>query len=181
MRFIETNLRGAFRIEPERREDGRGFLARTFCTSEFAAHGLDTQIAQCNVSFNPRSGTLRGMHFQVPPHEEAKLLRCTRGSIYDAIVDLRPDSRTFRQYFGLKLSANTGNMLYIPKGFAHGFLTLEDDTEVFYQMSDAYVPEAGRGVRWDDPAFAIRWPLAVNVISERDRTYPDFSESVLEV
>jgi dTDP-4-dehydrorhamnose 3,5-epimerase len=181
MRFIETNLRGAFRIEPKRSEDGRGFFARTFCTAEFAAHGLDTQIVQCSVSFSPRNGTLRGMHFQVPPREEAKLVRCTRGSIFDAIVDLRPDSQTFRQYFGLELSANTGNMLYIPKGFAHGFLTLEDDTEVSYQISDAYVPAAGRGVRWDDPAFAIRWPSVVNVISERDRRYPDFSESVLEV
>lgn len=179
MRFTRTNLAGAFLIEPEQRSDERGFFARTYCRTEFGAHGLVTAIEQCSISFNPCRGTLRGMHFQAAPHEEVKLVRCTRGSIFDVIIDLRPDSPTLGQHFAVVLTSENGKQIYIPRGFAHGFLTLEDNTEVFYQMSEAYAPQAGRGVRWNDPAFSISWPSEVLVISERDRNYPDFSVSVL--
>jgi dTDP-4-dehydrorhamnose 3,5-epimerase len=172
--FSETKLKGAFLIELEKHVDFRGFFARTYCEREFEAHGLRSRLVQCNVSFNQHKGTLRGMHYQAPPHEEAKLVRCNRGAIYDAIIDLRPKSPTFKQYVGVTLSANNGTMLYIPEGFAHGFQTLEDNTEVFYQMSQFYSPDHARGVRWDDPAFGIEWPAADRIIIERDRTYPDF-------
>lgn len=155
-------------------EDQRGFFARTFCRREFEARGLNPAVAQCNVSFNKFKGCLRGMHFQVGPYSEAKLVRCTAGSIYDVIIDLRPSSPTFREHFGLELSAQSRKMLYVPEDFAHGFQTLEDDTEVFYQMSQYYSPEHSRGVRWDDPAFGIQWPSGERIIVERDRTYPDF-------
>ncbi len=161
-------------IEVEKREDQRGFFGRTFCREEFEAHGLNSQVVQCNTSFNKRKGTLRGMHFQAVPFAEAKLVRCTSGSIYDVIIDLRPASRTFKQHFAVELSAANQRMLYIPENMAHGFQTLEDDTEVFYQMSQMFSAEHARGVRWNDPAFGIEWPADERIITERDRNYPDF-------
>jgi len=155
-------------------EDSRGFFGRSFCRREFMEHGLDPCVDQCNVSFNKRRGTLRGMHYQAAPHQEAKLVRCTRGAIFDAIIDLRPESSTFKRHFSITLSEQNLLMLYIPEGFAHGFQTLEDDTEVFYQMSKGFHPEAARGVRWNDPAFAIEWPSAERIMNERDRNYSNF-------
>jgi dTDP-4-dehydrorhamnose 3,5-epimerase len=175
MIFIETQLKGAFIIKPERLEDERGFFARTWCQREFEAHGFNSRLVQCNISFNKKAGTLRGMHYQAAPYEEAKLVRCTQGAIYDAIIDLRPESPTFKQYTAIVLTAQNRKMLYVPEGFAHGFLTLEDHTEVFYQMSEFYAPEYARGIRWNDPAFNIQWPADVQVISDRDRNYPDFT------
>ncbi len=174
MIFTETKLKSAFVIEPERVEDERGFFARTWCQNEFEAHGLNPRLAQCSISFNRQKGTLRGMHYQAAPHAEAKLVRCTMGAVYDVILDLRPYSPSFKQHFALKLTAENCRMIYIPEGFAHGFQTLEDNTEVFYQMSEFYVPESARGVRWDDPTFGIEWPPAERIISPRDRSYPDF-------
>lgn len=175
MKFTETAIPGAFIIEPERIEDDRGFFARTWCEREVKAHGLTDRWVQFSISFNKRSGTLRGLHYQAPPHEEAKLVRCTMGSIFDVIVDLRRHSPAFKQHVSVTLSAENRVMLYAPEGCAHGFQTLEKDTEVFYQISQFYAAEYGRGVRWDDPAFAIQWPPAERIIIERDRTYPDFS------
>lgn len=172
MIFTETKLHGAFVIEPELIEDERGFFARTWSQTEFVQHGLNPRVVQTNLSFNQRRGTLRGMHFQAKPHEEAKVVRCTAGSIADVIVDLRPESPTFRQWIKVELSANNRLMLYVPESFAHGFQTLEDDTEVAYQISEYYHPESARGVRWDDPVFGIDWPLEISVISERDRSHP---------
>jgi dTDP-4-dehydrorhamnose 3,5-epimerase len=172
--FTETKLPGAFVIEPDAHEDQRGFFARTFCRREFEAHGLNPQVLQCNISFNKLKGILRGMHFQAAPYSEAKLVRCTAGAIYDVIIDLRPSSSTFKEHFGVELSARNRNMLYIPEEFAHGFQTLEDNTEVFYQMSQTFSADHARGVRWDDPAFGIVWPPGERIIIERDRTYPDF-------
>lgn len=174
MIFTETKLPGAYVIEEERHEDQRGFFARTFCQREFESHGLNPRVVQCNVSFSKRKGTLRGMHFQVAPFSEAKLIRCIAGSIYDVIIDLRPSSPAFKQHFAVELSAENRRMLYVPEEFAHGFQTLEDNTEVFYQMSQFYSAEHARGVRWDDPAFGIAWPADQRTIIERDRTYPDF-------
>lgn len=176
MKFIPTELPDAFVIDVEPRRDERGLFARTWCRQELAAHGLNTAVEQCSLSFNPRKGTLRGMHFQAPPYEEVKMVRCTRGTIYDVIVDLRPSSPGFRRWFGIELSAENRRMLYIPEGMAHGFLTRAPDTEVTYQMSRAYVAEAARGVRWNDPAFGIEWPGPVEVISERDRSYADYKD-----
>jgi dTDP-4-dehydrorhamnose 3,5-epimerase len=173
--FTETKLKGAFIIEPEKLEDDRGFFARSWCQREFEAHGLNPRLVQCSISYNKSKGTLRGIHYQTATYEEAKLVRCTSGSIYDAIIDLRPQSPTFRQYIGLVLTARNHKMLYVPEGFAHGFLTLEDNTEVFYQMSEFYSPEHARGVRWNDPAFGIEWPLAPTAMSDRDRSCPDFT------
>lgn len=177
MIFIETQLKGAFIIKPERLEDERGFFARSWCQREFEAHGLNSRLVQCNISFNKKAGTLRGMHYQAAPYEEAKLVRCTQGAIYDAIIDLRPESPTFKQYTAIVLTAQNRQMLYVPEGFAHGFLTLEDHTEVFYQMSEFYAPEYARGIRWNDPAFNIQWPADVQIISERDQNLPDFKRS----
>lgn len=174
MIFTETKLAGAFVIELERRSDQRGFFARTYCQQEFEAHGLNTQVVQCNVSFNKRKGTLRGMHYQAAPFAEAKLVRCTSGSIYDVIIDLRPASATFKQHFAVELSAENRRMLYIPEEFAHGFQTLQDDTEVFYQMAQRYSAEHARGLRWNDPAFGIAWPEGQRIIIDRDGNYPDF-------
>jgi len=174
MIFSETRLKGSFVIELERLEDARGFFARTWCQREFEAHGLEPRLAQCNVSVSKARGTLRGLHYQVAPYAEAKLVRCTSGSIYDVVVDLRRESPTFTQHIAVTLTGENHKMLYVPKGFAHGFLTLEDNTAVFYQMSEFYSPEHSRGVRWNDPAFGIAWPLAAGVISDRDRSYPDF-------
>jgi len=174
MIFTETMLKGAFLIEPERRQDDRGFFARTWCQREFQAHGLGTQWVQCNLSFNKQKGVLRGMHYQTAPYAETKLIRCTMGAIYDVIIDLRPDSPTFKCWVALELTSDNRCMLYIPEGFGHGFQTLEADTEVFYQMSQFYAPEYARGVRWDDPAFRICWPAEERIISERDRSFPDY-------
>lgn len=174
MIFTETKLPGAFVIELEKHADQRGFFARTFCRQEFEAQGLNSRVVQCNVSSNKRKGTLRGMHFQAAPFAEAKLVRCTSGSIYDVIIDLRPSSPAFKRNFAVELSAENGKMLYIPEEFAHGFQTLEDDTEVFYQMSQSYSAEHARGVRWNDPAFGIEWPAGERIIIGRDQEYPDF-------
>lgn len=167
---------GVVIIEPERLEDERGFFARTYCIEEFARHGLNVALKQCSLSFNHKAGTLRGMHYQSAPFGEAKLVRCTRGAIYDVALDLRLDSPSFKTWCAQELSAENRRMLYIGEGIAHGFQTLRDDTEVFYQISEPFRTEASRGVRWDDPAFGIAWPPAANrIISERDRQYPDFS------
>jgi dTDP-4-dehydrorhamnose 3,5-epimerase len=173
--FEPTGLPGAYVIEPEKHQDYRGHFARTFCEKEFAAHGLETRIAQCSVSFNRRKGTLRGIHYQVLPFEEVKLVRCTRGAIYDVIIDLRRDSAMFKKHFAVELDEQGDKMLYIPAGFAHGFQTLADDTEVFYQMSQFYSVEHARGVRWNDPSFGICWPQGERTILERDQNYPDFT------
>jgi len=174
MIFTPTRLTDAYIIEIQPLEDERGFFVRSFCQNEFEKHGLNPRIAQCNVSNNKKKGTLRGMHYQARPHEEAKLVRCTCGAIYDVIIDLRPTSPTFMQWVAVELTAANRKMLYIPEGFAHGFQTLEDNTEVFYQMSEFYVPECARGVRWDDPAFSVQWPDTDRNISERDQNFADF-------
>jgi dTDP-4-dehydrorhamnose 3,5-epimerase len=180
MRFVQTALVDAYLIEPEPLADMRGFFARTFCEREFVAHGLGNKLpVQCNISYNKKRGTLRGMHFQHAPHGEAKLVRCTAGSIYDVIVDLRKDSPTFRQWASYELTAQNRNALYIPEGFAHGFQTLADDSEVFYQMFNYFVPESAGGVRWNDSAFGISWPLPVSMISDKDNAYPDFDGASL--
>ena len=172
MIFQETRLAGAYLIGPERVEDERGFFARTFCVEEFRARGLVTTCVQCSVSFNTRKGTLRGLHYQAAPHAETKLVRCTMGAIYDVIVDLRPDSPTFRQWFAADLTAENRAILYVPEGLAHGFQTLADKSEVLYQMSEPYHPECARGVRWNDPGIDIHWPLDIAVQSARDREFP---------
>jgi dTDP-4-dehydrorhamnose 3,5-epimerase len=174
MKFEETRLSGAYLLEIELIEDERGFFARTWCEQEFAERGLDSRLVQCNTSFNKKKGTLRGMHYQIAPHAEVKLVRCTMGAIYDVIIDLRADSKTFKQWVGFELTADNRTMLYIPEGFAHGYQTLSDGAEVFYQMSEYYAPECARGVRWNDPAFRIEWPAAERIISERDLSHPDF-------
>jgi dTDP-4-dehydrorhamnose 3,5-epimerase len=174
MIFEETKIRGVVEVRVNRITDERGFFARSWCRQEFEEAGLDSRLVQCSISYNARKGTLRGMHYQTAPFAEAKLVRCTRGAICDVILDLRPDSSTFKQWVAVTLSAENRDMVYIPEGCAHGFLTLADDTEVFYQMSEYYYPEAARGVRWNDPAFGIDWPEQVEVISNRDRTLPDF-------
>ena len=175
MRFVPTPLSGGYLIEPELLQDERGFFARTWCGREFGEMGINPNLVQCNISFNRKKGTLRGMHFQKSPYEEAKVVRCTQGRIYDVMVDLRPESGTFKKWFGAELSAENRLSLYIPGGFAHGFLTLSDETEVLYLMSEFFHPECASGVRWDDPAFSIEWPGKVGVISDRDASYPDFS------
>lgn len=176
MLFLPTALSGVFVLEPERHEDERGFFARTWCQREFAARGLNPRLVQCSMSFNKRRGTLRGLHYQAAPFEEARLVRCPRGAIFDVVLDLRPGSPTWLQHVAVVLSAENARMVYVPEGCAHGFQTLADDTEVFYQMSEFHSPEHARGVRWDDPRFGIAWPDDERTISERDRTYPDFSE-----
>ena len=173
MTFVETELPGVWRISLERRADDRGYFARAFCRREFEEHGLSTQFVQANVSWNVRRGTLRGMHLQRAPHAETKLVRCTRGAVFDAVVDLRPDSPTFARWTAVELSAGDGQMLLVPAGFAHGYLTLADDTEVFYQVTEEYHPESETGLRWDDPTVAIRWPFSPTAISSRDRALPD--------
>ena len=174
MIFTETKLKGAFVIDIERREDSRGFFARAFCQHEFEAHGLKPVIAQANLAFNHRTGTLRGMHFQLPPAAETKLVRCTRGAIYDVVLDLRPSSPAFRDWIAVILTSANRHMVYVPEGCAHGFLTLEEETEIFYQMSEFHDAESARGVRWNDPAFRITWPGRVEVISQRDAEYAFF-------
>ena len=174
MLFTPTQLDGVVIIDMELIEDERGWFARSFCQHEFEEHNLNPCVAQCNVSFNAKAGTLRGMHYQESPHGEAKLIRCTRGSIYDVLLDVRADSPTFKQWVSVELSQDNHRMVYAAEGLAHGFQTLEDNTEVFYEMSEFYHPESGRGIRWDDPAFRITWPLPNPILSERDRSYPDW-------
>jgi dTDP-4-dehydrorhamnose 3,5-epimerase len=173
MIFKETTLKGAYIIELDKLEDERGFFARSYCLKEFEKHGLNPRVVQCNISYNAKKGTLRGMHYQYPKWE-AKLVRVTRGSIFDVIIDLRSGSPSYTQHFSVTLSDENRKMLFIPEGFAHGFQTLEDHTEIFYQMSEFYYPGNDRGIRYDDAVFGIRWPEDVNSISERDRSYPDF-------
>jgi dTDP-4-dehydrorhamnose 3,5-epimerase len=176
--FTETDLKDAFVVDLERREDERGFFARTWCANEFAGAGLSTRLVQCNVSFNRYRGTLRGMHYQVAPHAEVKLVRCTRGAIYDVIIDLRPESPTYKRWEGFELSAGNGRALYVPEGFAHGYQTLTDEVETFYQVSEFYAPGAERGVRWNDPAFGVEWPLPDDpIMSEKDKVWPDFVDA----
>ncbi|MFZ3215831.1 MAG: dTDP-4-dehydrorhamnose 3,5-epimerase [Candidatus Acidiferrales bacterium] len=175
MTFNKAKIAGVFEIRIEPKSDERGFFARSWCRKEFEDRGLDPSLAQCNISFNTHKGTLRGMHYQTEPFAETKIIRCTQGAIYDVVLDLRPRSATFKDWIAVHLTAENRNMIYIPKGCAHGFLSLQDHTEVFYQMSDFYHPESARGVRWNDPAFGITWPAEVAVISDRDRTYPDFA------
>ena len=175
MRFIETELPGAFVIEGDPIGDERGEFVRIFCAEEFKDHGLNPHVAQCSVSVNRARGTLRGMHFQLGPQSECKLVRCLRGAIYDVIVDLRPDSPTYTRWTAVELAYGSHRLIYVPEGMAHGFQTLQDDTEVAYQMSRAFSPAHYRGVRYNDPAFAICWPAPVICVSERDRGYPDFA------
>ncbi|HEV8585514.1 MAG TPA: dTDP-4-dehydrorhamnose 3,5-epimerase [Methylomirabilota bacterium] len=182
MRFHPLAIAGAFVVEPERRDDERGFFARSWCRDEFDAQGLEGRLAQCSVSFNTRRGTLRGLHYQVAPFEEVKLVRCTRGAIVDVVLDLRPDSPTYLRHSVVPLSAATHGAVYVPRGVAHGFQTLEDGCEVFYQISEVYAPRAARGVRWNDPRFGIKWPIANPIMSLRDRCYPDYAPpDLLEV
>lgn len=172
MRFFETELSGVFTIELECVEDERGFFARSWCRAEFEAKGLNGALEQCNISYNRLRGTLRGLHFQTAPDEEAKLVRCTRGAIFDVIVDLRPESPTQYRWTSVELSAENHRMLYVPERFAHGFQTLVDDTELFYQMTAQFRPASGRGLRWNDPSLAIRWPIPHPILSVRDANYP---------
>lgn len=174
MIFTPTPIGGVFVIEPEKRVDGRGCFARVWCAREFAAHGIDVPFVQSNISYNRHRGTLRGMHFDKPPFAEVKLVRCTRGALFDVAIDLRRHSPTYGQHLGVTLTPEAANMLFIPEGLAHGFLTLDDDTEVCYLMAPFYAGRPTLGVRWNDPAFGIEWPIPVAVISERDATYPDF-------
>jgi len=174
MRFLETKFKGAYIIDLDRIEDERGFFARSFCQKEFVQNRLESNIAQCNISFNKRKGTIRGMHFQREPKGEPRLVRCTRGKIYDVIIDLRRDSQTYCEWEAVELTAANRRALYVPKGLAHGFQTLEDNTEVFYIMCEFYYPEYSSGIRWNDPAFSIKWPLPPATISEKDSVYPDF-------
>ena len=174
MIFTSTPLAGSYLIEPDLISDERGFFARTYCRNEFADKGLNPNLVQCNISYNKVRGTLRGMHYQKAPYAEAKLVRCTQGGIYDVIIDLRSDSKTFTQWFGVELTAENRKALYVPEGFAHGFITLKDDTEVLYQMSEFFHAECAAGARWNDPVFSIQWPVEVKVISERDQNYQDF-------
>ena len=174
MTFHETKLPGVFEIHLELKGDDRGFFARSWCQREFEQHGLNSVTVQCSVAFNEKKGTLRGLHHQAAPHPESKLVRCTQGAIYDVVVDLRLGSATFKKWIGVVLSAANRHMIYVPEGCGHGLLTLEDRTEVFYQMSEFYYSELSRGVRWNDPAFQIDWPAQPVVMSDRDRTYPDF-------
>jgi dTDP-4-dehydrorhamnose 3,5-epimerase len=170
--FKETMLSGAYVIEPEKISDNRGYFARIWCKNELQQHGLKGDLAQSNVGFSYRKGTLRGLHFQRAPHAEVKIVRCTRGSMFDVIVDLRPESPTYKRWFGVELNDENSRMIYVPEGFAQGYMTLADNTEMNYHTSEFYSAEAASGVRYDDPAFAIRWPLAATVISEQDRNWP---------
>lgn len=175
MKFTELELKGAYLIELEKFEDKRGFFARTFCKKEFSDNGLDPELSQISIAFNKKKGTLRGMHYMLPPYKEAKLVRCSRGKIYDVIIDLRPESKTFKKWYSTELSQDMPKMIYLPEGFAHGYQTLAHNTEVIYHMSILFVPEYYTGVRWNDPAFKIKWPdVKDRIISEKDNSYPDF-------
>ncbi|TWR26993.1 dTDP-4-dehydrorhamnose 3,5-epimerase [Mucilaginibacter achroorhodeus] len=179
MIFTETKLKGAFTIDVKRLEDDRGFFGRSYCMEEFDIQGLNINVMQSNVSFNKKKGTLRGMHMQIAPYGETKLVRCTRGSIYDVIVDLRPKSETYTQWVGVALSAATYRMLYVPEGFAHGFITMQDNTDVTYQVTQMYVPIAEKAYRWDDPAFDIKWPVDPVVVSDKDRSHAPFEPHIM--
>lgn len=174
MKFVPAPLKGCYIIHLEPVEDHRGFFSRSFCQEEFRGQGLETNFVQCNLTWNREIGTLRGMHYQLPPHGEVKVIRCTRGSIYDVMVDLREDSSTYCGWFGVTLTASDTQLLYIPTGFAHGYQALEPDTEVFYMVSNSYSPDHERGVRWNDSAFNIAWPLTDPILSEKDKGHPDF-------
>jgi len=176
MRFIPTPIVGAYVVEPELVEDERGFFARTYCRDEFVANGLNPDLLQCSISFNKRRGTLRGMHYQKAPYAETKLVRCTQGAIFDVIIDLNSESASYKKWFGVELTAEKRNALYIPPGLAHGFQTLSDNTEILYQISELYRPEYSGGLRWDDPDFGINWPEQITIMSQRDKNYPDFIE-----
>ncbi|APP84870.1 dTDP-4-dehydrorhamnose 3,5-epimerase [Xanthomonas hortorum pv. vitians] len=176
MIFHPTPLAGAFVIEPEQRGDARGWFARVFCTQEMAQAGLVDQFVQVNNSFNAQAGTLRGMHYQLPPAAEVKIVRCIRGALWDAIVDLRPDSRTYLQWYGTELTAENRLALYVPRGFAHGFITLQPQTEAFYFANAMYTPQAERGLRWNDPRLGLQWPLEPQLVSDKDAAWPDFNE-----
>ena len=177
MKFTETKLKGAFEIELEPFFDERGFFARTWCQKEFKDHGLNPNLAQISIAFNKKIGTIRGMHYQLPPHSEAKLVCSSRGRIYDVIIDLRPDSKTFKEWFSIELTQDNFKMVYVPEGCAHGYQTLEDNTEVIYQMSVSHMPDLYRGVRWNDPTFGIKWPQTENIIiSEKDKSYVNVSQ-----
>jgi dTDP-4-dehydrorhamnose 3,5-epimerase len=180
MLFTELSLAGAYIIDLEKREDSRGFFGRTYCRREFEEHGLAAQMPQSNVSFSTKRGTLRGMHYQEAPYEEAKLVRCTRGAIYDVIIDVRPSASTFGEWTGVELTGENHRMLYVPEGFAHGFITLVDDTEVTYQVSQFYAPGHERGLCYNDPSIGIEWPLDVSVISDKDERWPAFNPSIPE-
>jgi dTDP-4-dehydrorhamnose 3,5-epimerase len=175
MTFIETKLNGAYVIEIQKLEDTRGFFARTWCKNEFERHSLISHLMQANISFSKKKGTLRGMHYQIAPNQESKLVRCTKGAIYDVIIDLRPNSLTYKQWLGTELTAENYKMLYVPESFAHGFQTLENDTEVIYQVSQFYAPQSERGVRYNDPAFGIKWPVDVQVITDKDNNWADYT------
>jgi dTDP-4-dehydrorhamnose 3,5-epimerase len=175
MKFVETGLYGAVIVEIEKLKDERGFFSRTWCKKEFEKHGLESSVVQANTSFNYKKGTLRGMHFQAEPHGETKLVRCTQGAIYDVIIDLRRDSQTYLKWFGIELSVENFRMLFVPKVFAHGFQTLEDNSVISYQVGQFYTPGAERGVRFDDPTFEIKWPLVVSAISEKDKNWPKYN------
>lgn len=174
MIFTETKLKGAFIIDLELRADDRGAFARTFCMKEFEAHGLKSSVAQCNLSYNYKAGTLRGMHYQIPPAAETKLVRCTKGAIYDVIIDLRPDSPTYLQHIGVELTEDNHRALYVPELFAHGYQALTDGAEVAYQVGEFYTPGYERGIRYDDPTFKIEWPMPITVISDKDAAWPAF-------
>ena len=175
MNFLPLEVSGAFLIEPEPIPDERGFFARLWCRKDFEDRGLVGRIVQCSQSFNARKGTLRGLHYQLAPHAETKVVRCLKGAIYDVVLDLRPASPTFGKFAAITLTSENRSMAYVPKGCAHGFQTLEDGTEVLYLISEFYRPDHARGVRWDDPAFGIPWPPGTKILNERDRSYPDFS------
>jgi dTDP-4-dehydrorhamnose 3,5-epimerase len=179
MIFHETTIPGAWIIEPQRLEDERGFFARSWCADEFQRRGLNARLVQCNISYNRQRGTWRGLHFQIAPHQEEKLVRCTQGAIFDVLVDLRPSSSTYLRWSGFELTTANRKQLYVPSGVAHGFLTLADDSELLYQMSQYHEPTAARGLRWDDPAIAMELPEPVKVISLRDRNYPDFQAALI--
>jgi len=178
VKFHETPLSGLYLVELEALNDERGFFARSFCVQEFDRLGLESTVAQCNISFNAKKGTLRGLHFQTTPHEEAKLVRCTQGAIYDVAVDIRPDSPTYLEWFAVELTADNHRSIFIPHGFAHGFQTLADSSEVLYIMSEFFHPESARGLRWDDPAIGISWPLKNPIMSNKDRSYPLLERSI---
>ena len=176
MKFTETKLKGAFVVEIEKLSDERGFFARSWCQKEFEAHGLNARLVQANVSYNHKKGTLRGIHYQIAPYQECKLISCTRGAIYDVIIDLRPDSPTYKQWTGVELTADSYHMFFVPEDFGHGFQTLTDETEITYQVSQFYTPGSEKGIRFDDPVFNIQWPLDAAVISEKDKNWPDFTD-----
>lgn len=179
MIFTETKLKGAFILDLENREDDRGFFARTFCMKEFEQHGLKPTVAQCNLSYNHKAGTMRGMHYQTPPAAETKLVRCTRGAIYDVIIDLRPESPTYMQHIGVELTADNRRALYVPELFAHGYLALTDGAEVVYQVGEFYTPGYEHGIRYDDPAFKIEWPIPITVISPKDAAWAPFEAALV--